>query len=160
MSFFNAAIERLLDIEGGYVNDPNDPGGETKYGISKRSYPHLNIAELTRAEAIEIYRHDFWMVAVLDQYPAAISYQLLDAAVHHGIGTALRMLQRAVGVADDGHIGPVTLSALATVSDTDLVMRFLAERLAYMTRLRNWKRNATGWALRIVQDLRYAADDT
>lgn len=158
---FETAIDRTLGHEAGYVNDPTDPGGETKWGISKRSYPHLNIKELTREQAIDIYRRDFWdVLEAADTLPGAVAFQVLDFAVHSGIGTAIRYLQRAVGVADDGHWGPASRAALATMTESDVVLRFVAERLDFMTRLKNWPTAGRGWARRIVGQLRYGADDT
>ena len=82
---FDLAFDRLIGHEGGYVNDPDDPGGETKWGISKRSYPHLDIAALTREEAREIYLRDFWSRINADRLPFSIAYQLLDFAINSGI---------------------------------------------------------------------------
>ena len=160
MDRFDRFIDRLLSHEGGYVNDPNDPGGETRFGISKRSYPRLNIRKLTRAEAIAIYRRDFWERSRADDLPPAVGFQLLDGAVNSGIDNATRWLQRAVGVADDGIIGPVTLGALRITDPADVVMLFLAERLQFMTGLRNWPQHGKGWARRIAQNLRFGAEDT
>lgn len=156
---FDTAFDRLITNEGGYVNDPLDPGGETKYGISKRSYPTLDIRNLTRAEAKEIYRTDFWQRADMDAVDGAIAFQVFDAAVNHGIETAVRLMQRAAGVADDGHVGPVTITAVKTKSVTDMLMLFIAERLDYWTRLSNWGAAGKGWARRAAQDLRFAAID-
>ena len=159
MDQFRPFIERLLSHEGGYVNHPNDPGGETQWGISKRSYPKLNIKTLTREAAIEIYRRDFWEASRADRLDPAFSFQLLDAAVNSGIAQAVRWMQKAAGVADDGVIGPRTLAALQTTGAADLVLRFNAERLDFMTRLATWDKFGKGWARRIAGNLRFAAED-
>lgn len=90
-------IEKTIKLEGGYVNDPDDPGGETKFGISKRSYPHVEIASLTPEAAAEIYKKDFWDKLHLDSYTfKPFRWKLFDIAVNMGIGTAsafLLMLQ-------------------------------------------------------------------
>ena len=160
MDQFRIFIERLLSHEGGYVNDPRDPGGETQWGISKRSYPSVNIKALTREGAIEIYRRDFWERSRADDLSPAVGFQLLDAAVNSGIAQATRWLQRAVGVADDGVIGPVTLGAIRIADPADLVLKFNAERLDFMTRLNGWQAFGRGWARRIAGNLRYGAADT
>lgn len=154
---FETTFDRLIGHEGGYVNDPADPGGETKFGISKRSYPHLDIKNLTRDQAMEIYHADFWVS--LEGADPAIKFQLFDFAVNSGIGTALRKLQLVVGVADDGHWGPLSKAALAAMDRNDVLMLLNAERLDYMTRLKNWPDASRGWARRIVANLRYAAKD-
>ena len=97
---FDQAIERVLSHEGGYINDPRDPGGETQWGISKRSYPSINIKLLTRTGAIEIYRRDFWDRVHANDLFDGVAYQCLDFAVNSGIETAVRYLQRALGVAE------------------------------------------------------------
>ncbi|HWP59514.1 MAG TPA: glycosyl hydrolase 108 family protein [Candidatus Acidoferrales bacterium] len=155
---FDTAFDRTLGHEGGYTNDPEDPGGETNWGISKRSYPDVDIKNLTRDGAKVIYQRDFW-APVASKLDDALVYQLFDAAVHHGIGNAIRMLQRAVGVADDGYWGPVSQVAYDRMDPNDALLRFLAERLDFMTRLSNWGHNARGWARRIAQNLKYAAAD-
>jgi len=157
---FNQTVERSLSVEGGYVNDANDPGGETKFGISKRSYPELDILNLTREDAIAIYHRDFWSVINGDRLPASLGYQLFDFAINSGCSTAIRYLQRAVRVADDGYWGPISQIAVDAMSESDLVMALNAERLDFMTRLNNWKHHGKGWARRIAHNLRYGVKDT
>ena len=157
---FDVAFDRLIGHEGGYSNNPKDPGGETNWGISKRSYPHLNIKTLTRGEAREIYRADFWKRVNADKLPDGVAFQLFDFAVNSGIETAVRYLQRAVGVADDGHWGAVSQKAADATSETDMIMLLNAERLDFMTRLKNWPDAGKGWARRIVGNLRYGAKDS
>lgn len=159
MSNFDTAIERVLGHEAGYVNNPEDPGGETKWGISKRTYPNLNIKDLTREQAIALYRRDFWTVLHLDDQPLGIASQVLDFGVNSGGGTAMRALQRAIGVADDGHIGPVTLAAVKATEPHDLIMLFLAERLIFMSNCQNWQNAGKGWARRVAFQLRFGAAD-
>lgn len=155
---FDDAVERVLAAEGGYVNHPNDPGGETNYGIAKRSYPDVDIRNLTRDGAKAIYFRDFWLPCG-EGLPSALKYQVFDAAVNHGIGNAVRMLQRAVGVADDGHWGPVSQRSLTNTPSHDQVMLFLAERLDFMRKLKTFPVFGAGWCARITKNLRYAAED-
>jgi len=158
-SAFERAIERVLGHEGGYVNDPTDPGGETKWGISKRAFPQYNIRAITRDDAIGIYKEHYWERAKCDKLPEAISFQLLDAAVNHGIGTAIRFLQRAIGVADDGVIGPVSLAAVGRCNPTVVVLLFNKERLLFYTKLSGWAFYGRGWVARVANNLSYAARD-
>lgn len=154
---FDLAFDRLIGHEGGYVNNPHDPGGETKFGISKRSYPSVNIADLTREDARAIYRRDFW--DVIGDADPAIKFQVFDFAVNAGTQTAIRKLQSAIGVADDGHWGPVSAARLASMSATDVLMLFAAERLLFYSGLSNWSTFGKGWTRRVAQDLKYAAED-
>lgn len=168
---FRTFIDRLLAHEGGYSADRNDPGNwtggakgvgqlkGTKFGIAANTYPTLDIKNLTREQAIEIYRRDFWLRAKCDQMPRAAAFQLLDGAVNSGIGQAARWLQRAASVADDGLIGPMTLAAIKRMDPNDLVLRFNAQRLDFMTRLKNWPHHGAGWVRRIAANLNHAATD-
>ena len=157
---FDEAFHRVLGHEGGYVNNPNDPGGETNWGISKRSYPSVDIKHLTRDGAKVIYRMDFWDRVKADQLPDGVAYQLFDFAVNSGIETAVRALQRAVRVADDGHWGPRSQAALERMSESDVIMHLCAERLDFMTGLKKWPFFGRGWARRIAANLRYGAIDS
>jgi len=157
---FDEVFDRTIDHEGSYVNDPNDPGGETNWGISRRSYPDVNIKALTRDGAKEIYRRDFWLRISGDKLPDSVTFQLFDFAVNSGIETAVRYLQRAIGVADDGHWGPVSAAYASATTETEMIMMLNAERLDFMTRLKNWPNAGKGWARRISQNLKYGAMDT
>ena len=93
---FPAAVAFVLAREGGYVNDPRDPGGETKFGISKRSYPNEDIANLTADRAKEIYFSDYWM-PVADALPAPSDIVAFDSAVNQGKGFAREMIHECDG---------------------------------------------------------------
>lgn len=157
---FDNAFDRLMGHEGGYVNDPKDPGGETKYGISKRSYPNEDIAGLTRDRAKVLFKRDFWDRINADQLPDGVAFQLADFAYNSGAETAVRYLQRACGVADDGHWGPVSQDAVEERSESDLILLLNAERLEMLTKLKGWADFGRGWARRIAANLRYGAEDS
>lgn len=160
---FDQAFERLIGHEGGYVNHPDDPGGETNWGITARTARANGytgpMRDLTRDQAREIYRVAYWGRAHADDYDPAIGFQLFDAAVNHGIGNAIRFLQRAVGVADDGKVGAQTVAAINSMQTTDVLARFNAERLDFYTRLSTWPTFGRGWVRRVAENLRYAAED-
>lgn len=157
---FDEAFDAVIGHEGGYVNNPTDPGKETNWGISKRSYPHLDIKGLTREAAKIIYLEDFWERIHAEELPKELVFHVFDFAVNSGIETAVRHLQRAVGVADDGHWGPVSRVAVAATSKSDTIMLLTASRLEFMTGLINWPNASRGWARRIAQNLRYGAQET
>src|ERR1035437_3272437 len=142
---YDTSFDRLIGNEGGYSNNPKDPGGETNWGIT---WPVLHqaigstvvpstvtIKTMTRDQAKLIYKTFFWNAGMMDQYDPAISFQVFDFAVNSGIVTALRKLQVAVGVADDGHIGPATVAAIKALSPAEVIMRFVAERLDFWRKL-------------------------
>ena len=171
MSNFQPFFQRVAGIEGGFQKDPNDRGnwtsgkvgvGElkgTKFGISAMSFPTVDIANLTLETAAPLAKTYYWDRLDGDQYGAAIAYQAFDAAYNSGIENSVRFLQRAVGVADDGDIGPVTVSAIKTMSVTDVLFRFNAERLDFLSKLTTWPSYGAGWAGRVAANLRYAAGD-
>lgn len=156
---YMTSINRVLSHEGGYVNHPDDPGGETKYGISKRQYPNEDIANLTRERALTLYRRDYWTPIRGDDMPQAIGFQVLDAAINHGVATAAKWLQACVLVPQDGSIGPVTLAAVNAADPASLVLRFNSIRLGYYTQLQQWPTFGKGWTNRISTNLWFAAVD-
>lgn len=150
---FDQAFERVIGHEGGYSNDPADPGGETMYGVSKRAYPHEDIAGMTLERAKAIYLHDYWGPAGCDALPDGIKFHVFDLAVNSGVATAIKLLQRAVGETTDGILGPRTLTAATSMPAPRLVARLSAQRLALMAGLPNWPRFGRGWVLRMVDNL-------
>lgn len=150
---FDQAFDRLIGHEGGYVNNPRDPGGETKFGISKRAYRDVNIASLTIDDARRIYQRDYWDKARCSDLPPQVAFQVFDTAVNSGIGQATRFLQRAVGVADDGSIGPLTIAAVFRLQPEQVAARFNGQRLDFMSRLSTWDTFGKGWARRVAQNL-------
>lgn len=137
---FDKAIKIVLAHEGGYVNDPNDLGGETNFGISKRSYPTVDIKNLTREQAMEIYRRDWW-----DRYKYGeiedvdVATKVFDLSINMGPVPAHKLLQEAINfteaksLAVDGIIGPMTLTAVNQAEPQKVVqaLRFMAARRYY-----------------------------
>ncbi len=150
---FDEAFEILIGHEGGYVNDPRDPGGETKFGVSKRSYPAVNIKALTLKDAKAIYLQDFWIKAYCPQVPASVRFDLFDMAVNSGVGAALRALQAAVGAVEDGVYGPATQAAVSRLDAPSILARFNGVRLRFMADLPAWSSFGRGWARRIATNL-------
>ena len=168
---FNKSFDRVFTNEGWFQDDPNDRGnwtsgrvgeGElkgTKFGIAAMTYPDLDIRNLTKEDAREIYRQDWWNALGMDSFRTAMQYQMFDAAVNHGMYQATRMLQRAAGVVDDGIIGPITWRRVHKTDLNDLLLRFLGERLKFMSHIRTWDNYGRGWARRIAHNLAFAAED-
>ena len=153
---FDASFERLIGHEGGYVNDPRDPGGETRYGVSKRAYPGEDIANLTLERAKEIYRRDYWGPAGCDAVPDGVKFDLFDMAVNSGVKASVKTLQRAAGLPEracDGVLGPQTLQAVQAMNSARAVARFNGARLAFMADLSTWPAFGRGWAKRIASNL-------
>jgi len=128
---FMRCVNIILRNEGGYTCNPLDPGGETNMGIAGKFYPDLDIKNLTRNQAIEIYFRDYWSKMNLrDIYDENLILQIFDMGVNSGIRTAIKTIQRIVNVAEDGFIGPVTIEAINNRED-DLVNPYKQERRKY-----------------------------
>ena len=123
----------ILEAEGGLVDDPNDPGGLTKYGISQAAFPDLDIRNLTPEQALGIYATHYWEPAKCPALPQKLALVHFDAAVNCGVGQAARFLEQAVGVAVDGIVGPITIAAAWKA--TDAVDAYLSVREAFYRRL-------------------------
>ena len=145
-------------IEGGYVNDRRDPGGETNFGISKRSYPDLDIKALTKAEAIKIYRRDFWDAVRGDDLPPIVAVAVFDAAVNQGVRPAIQLLQRALGVGADGVIGEITLAAAAQADPEELLVEYLGWRARRYHGTNNADVYIRGWMIRLFRLIAFARD--
>jgi len=133
VAVFAQAIDFVLANEGGYTNNPSDPGGETNFGISKRAYPYVDIKNLTRDEAITIYERDYWKFDGLTSQRVAT--KLFDACVNMGPSPAVRLLQLSLGAIEagplvaDGKLGPETIEHANAADEERLVDEFKA-RLA------------------------------
>lgn len=136
MKDFNKALKFVLRWEGGYTNDPNDPGGETKYGISKRSYPELDISKLTLKQAKEIYYQNYWLKAGCDGLPFPFNICVFNCAVNCGVKRA------------KGFINPY--------NDW---RDYLFKQIEYYTNLKNFKYFGRGWINRTI-DLFYEIKKT
>lgn len=146
---FEACMAEVFKHEGGYVNDPHDPGGETNMGIYKRSYPKENIRGMTRARAAQIYRRDFWDKLRCDELPDGLDLVAFDAAVNSGPSRGAKWLQQALGVAADGKVGMATIGAAKNTYAPAAVMRAIGFRRAFLKTLPTWERYKNGWNKRL-----------
>lgn len=155
---FAEALAHVLEHEGGYVNDPDDPGGETNMGISRRSYPHEDIAGMTLERAGEIYRKDYWEPCQCDNLPHPLDLMVFDSAVNSGVERASQWVQHAVGAQPDGIIGPVTLSLVAKYNPWTVTARVAGMRLTFLTSLRHFDKFGRGWTRRVAEALLQVRD--
>jgi len=147
---FAAAFEMVIGHEGGLVDNPADPGGLTKFGISQRSYPSEDIRNLTLERAQEIYQRDYWAPLKADQLPNALALCLFDMAVNAGVGQAVRTLQKAIEVHVDGIMGPGTLGKALSLPEKILVAYMQAERVLFLVSLPTFKEFGRGWTRRVI----------
>ena len=155
MGDFHRCINLILAEEGGLSNHPADPGRLTKYGISQRSYPTLDIANLTLDDAKALYRRDYWQPIHGDQLQDGLDLLMLDCAINQGPVTAIKLLQRALRIQDDGIIGPATLSYSAAATP-DLLDAFAAERALRYELNPNEATFGRGWYRRLLRMHRHA----
>lgn len=151
MSLFDAAVDFIItNIEGGHEEDPKDPGGDTWYGISRRSYPKEPWPP-TRERAIEIYRTDFWDAVRGDDLPPRLAVAVFDTAINQWVDPAIRLLQHTLGVTVDGLLGPETLAKALARDPRKLTRDYLTYRVMEYTTLKNFKTYAHSWVYRCFQ---------
>lgn len=159
---FDGAFIAVVGVEGGYSDDPRDPGNwtggavgagllrGTKYGISAASFPTLDIAALTRRAAKAIYRQRYWDRVAGDSLPPAVGLETFDAAVNQGVGFAAHTLQRAAATPVDGVIGPKTVAAVRACAPAGLVVEIAARR-AVRYAAGDMARYGLGWMRRLMR---------
>lgn len=148
---FEACVEFVLNLEGGYVKNPKDPGGETNFGISKASYPHVDIKALTRDDAKAIYKRDYWDDLKLDEVPAAMRLTVFDCAVNQGKHFATATLQAILNLKVDGILGPKTLAAIQAADQKILHERFMLRRHEGYAKNPRWMFFGAGWSKRLLE---------
>jgi len=154
MADFDISFKKTMNFEGGYVNDPDDRGGETKYGISKKSFPNLNIRELTLNEAKDLYRNNYWdKIEGNFIHNQELADLLFDTAVNIGLTGSVKMLQRILGINDDGIVGSITLKHINQYKESEcLADRYRLARIKYYYDITNKKNKKFfyGWIRRTL----------
>jgi len=154
---FETAFTRLLGNEGGYSNNPSDPGGATNWGVTQavaRANGYQgDMRDFTQAQASAIYRRLYWDAVRADELPDTVRFDAFDGAVNSGVGQSIRWLQRAVGADADGVLGPVTLAAIGAMPGGMVAARYNGNRLMFMAGLKTWPVFGGGWARRIAGNL-------
>lgn len=156
---FDRCVEITLAQEGGFSQSEGDPGGATNFGITLQTLSEWlghnitpeDVRNMTKAEAVEIYRANYWIPARCGDLPGGIDLMVFDFGVNAGPRTAIKCLQKAVGVTEDGSIGPRTLTAVHTANARDLIGTLSQLRLSYYRGLANFERFGRGWTNRTEQ---------
>lgn len=164
---YPSSLKELLGHEGGYTNDPQDPGGPTNWGITiydARMYwkPDATAADVKAMPlgiAQTIYKAKYWNAVRGDELPAGVDYCVFDYGVNSGVHRAIPTLQRLVGLVGkdvDGQMGPVTMAAVATKCATlagrdALIQDYQAERLRFLQSLKTWPHFGGGWGTRVKE---------
>lgn len=160
---FQKALSRVGFHEKGYSNHPNDPGGETMYGITVRvARQHGYTGEmrfLPKEKADEILESAYWLPIRGDEFPFPIAFQLFDTCVNSGPSQAVKLLQRALNIKDDGVIGPVTLLAAKSTPILPLGLNFIRNRALFQAILPTWDDFGRGWTNRNFDNIEYLLED-
>jgi lysozyme family protein len=157
MSRAETCIPRILKHEGGFVHHKSDPGGATNKGITIATYRRYidrdgtvaDLKALTTEQAVKVYKHQYWNAVKANSLPVGVDYAVADFAVNSGPGRATRYLQRVVGVAQDGVIGPKTLEAVNKLPPELVVEELCDARMAFLKRLKTWPTFGKGWTRRV-----------
>ena len=156
---FSPALKLLLDSEGGFVNHPEDPGGMTNLGVTKKvweSWVGHAVSEkvmraLTPEKVAPLYKKKYWDAVKADDLPDGLDYLMFDFAVNAGPGRAIKTMQKAIGTTPDGDIGPKTIQALKNADNSELVAKFSAEKEAFYRSLPTFGTFGKGWLRRVAE---------
>lgn len=156
-------IAKVIGTEGGYVNNPADPGGATKYGITQRyltnarkspQFANLpaSVADITAQQAHDLYAADQWQVIKGDSLPPAVALLAFDCAVNAGPGTAANILETALGIPADGVIGPHVIAASAAANPQKLAAEFAAQNAFHYAKIyaMGERQFMLGWMRRVI----------
>lgn len=149
---FEECFKIILKHEGGdkITRDPYDKGGTTKYGISQRAHPEVDIESLTEEQAKEIYKRDYWDFSKCDKLPDYARLIVFDCAVNQGVARAALFLQRSCGATVDGAIGPKTLAAMASTSPSLFLYNFSMRRHEAYASHPQFNKYGRGWTRRLL----------
>lgn len=145
---FDDALDLILTLEGGDTNDPRDPGGLTRFGIAQAAHPGIDVANLTKAGAAEIYKSKYWRPLRCADMPPGLAVAVFDCGVNQGTTVAARLLQRAAGTPEDGVVGPRTLTALSGAS-ARILDDFMARRAVRYADTARFDVYGRGWMTRL-----------
>lgn len=156
---YDKCLETILHHEGGYVNHPKDPGGETNLGVTKRVYEDWggtkDMKDLLVEDVAPIYKKNYWDRVKGDDLPAGLDLCVFDFGVNAGTGRSAKFLQRMIGTTADGGIGPNTLKKLADYIDThgleETIKEFQEDRQDYYEKLSTFKTFGRGWTRRVEE---------
>ena len=155
MSAFDDAFESLIGHEGAYSDNPNDPGGETMYGVTAtvaRGYGYNDpMKDLPLSIAKDIAKKLYWDPLRLDEFDSKVSFQIFDT--NYNGGHCVIWMQGASGAKVDGILGPVTIQAIKNTNPQSFILKWNSLRLSYYTSLNSWKFFGKGWSNRIAKNL-------
>jgi lysozyme family protein len=158
-SNWQKSFELMLQSEGGYVNNPLDPGGRTNLGVTQavwenwvgRKVDEPEMRGLTAEKVEPLYKKNYWNAVRGDELPVGLDYLVFDFGVNAGAGRSIRLLQSAVGVTPDGGFGPITLNAVKSFEPAKLINNFSNEKVSFYKLLPTFSTFGKGWLNRVEQ---------
>ena len=161
---FDNCLALLLKSEGGYVNNPKDPGGRTNLGVTQKTWEawvgressEKEIRALTKDQVAPLYKAKYWTACYGPQLPLGVDYALLDASVNMGVGRAVKLLQESLGCVPDGQIGPRTIQLIDQKNPQDVIEGFSKRKISFYESLPTFATFGKGW-LKRVEDVKFAA---
>ena len=161
---FAKSLEFVLRSEGGYVNNPKDPGGETMMGVTKNAWSTWlkrtimpgEMAKLTVADITPFYKALYWDKSYCNQLPTGLDYMVFDASVNMGVGQSIRLLQKSLGCVADGVIGPNTMKAINDADTKTLIDKFSAQKEMFYRSLALFNTFGKGWLRRTAEVKQFA----
>jgi len=156
-SNFDQSLKLVLKSEGGYVNNPKDPGGETMMGVTKNAWSTWlkrpiadgEMAKLTVADITPFYKALYWDKSYCNQLPTGIDYMVFDASVNMGVGQSIKLFQKSLGGVPDGIIGPNTMKLINEMNVKTMIDKYSAQKEMFYRSLGTFPTFGKGWLARI-----------
>jgi len=154
---FDHSLDLVLKSEGGFVNNPKDPGGMTNLGVTASTWANFKgrntnekeMRSLTRDDVAPLYEKKYWDACKCDDLPSGVDYLVFDFAVNSGPGRSVKTLQRALGLPEDGAVGPVTIQTIDVMDKTELIARFSDAKKQFYESLPTFATFGNGWLKRV-----------
>jgi lysozyme family protein len=161
---FKECLDLVLKSEGGWVNNPNDPGGETNLGVTKRvwveyvGHPVESLKKLTKEDVAPLYELKYWRPCYCEVLPRGLDFVVFSMGVNAGPGRSVKLLQSAIGCVPDGVIGPRTRELISSSNGADIIKKFSTARREYYQSLKTFPIFGRGWLLRVDREESEALD--
>jgi len=154
---FDHSLDLVLNSEGGFVNNPKDPGGMTNLGVTASTWANFKgrntnekeMRSLTRDDVAPLYEKKYWDACKCDDLPSGVDYLVFDFAVNSGPGRSVKILQKALGLPEDGAVGPVTIQTIDVMDKTELIARFSDAKKQFYESLPTFATFGNGWLKRV-----------
>jgi len=158
ISNFQECLDLVLKSEGGWVNNPADPGGETNLGVTKRvwieyvGHPVESLKKLTKDDVAPLYELKYWRPCYCEVLPTGLDFVVFSMGVNAGPGRSVKLLQSAIGCVPDGVIGPRTRELISSSNGADIIKKFSTARREYYQSLKTFPIFGKGWLLRVDRE--------